>query len=507
VTTRTESGKKKRQKIRLRPDIGEFDGKNLANLARQVKALKDGLLAALNGDSEALAALGIVNGNATPPRLLPQRPELEFVGDGVELSLTKQRYVATISGGVTAVTAVDGVDASAGTTPVIRTSRDVITISTSGAFNDWAPSGSWRTADILIFTPTGFTVVNGFDAPSGASDSLERICWNASSSTSFDISHNSSSNSSDSSRVLCPDNIDYTVRPRAGWRMLWDTAAQRWRIQGPSRNHATLTNNTSGDPHTQYILVAGTRAFTGDQSMGNNNLTNINQAVMTGSSSLLVMSGGSIVQVDDITANGSGSVWNLNSGNMTHASFVELQGNNPSAPSAGEVRISAFVSSSVSPAAINAKAVAGELILHPELVAYEKGSAAGGSNGIIAVDFSSINGRSLSDGVFQVIVKLTARNTTASRTYPQINLVQWIHYEMDVGGTNVYSQVMDQMATETPTGAAAIAYWDGGNVDSSTSYIQHSTTGGSTLNVEWAALPGGTDTWKWWVSVQIVGAV
>ena len=29
------------------------------------------------------------------------------------------------------------------------------------------------------------------------------------------------------------------------------------------------------DDHTQYILVAGTRAFTGDQSMGSNNLTNV----------------------------------------------------------------------------------------------------------------------------------------------------------------------------------------------------------------------------------------
>lgn len=31
----------------------------------------------------------------------------------------------------------------------------------------------------------------------------------------------------------------------------------------------------SDDDHTQYILVAGTRAFTGDQSMGNNKITNL----------------------------------------------------------------------------------------------------------------------------------------------------------------------------------------------------------------------------------------
>lgn len=40
-------------------------------------------------------------------------------------------------------------------------------------------------------------------------------------------------------------------------------------------DHNSLTNLATGDVHTQYILVAGTRAFTGDQSMGGNKLTNI----------------------------------------------------------------------------------------------------------------------------------------------------------------------------------------------------------------------------------------
>jgi hypothetical protein len=40
-------------------------------------------------------------------------------------------------------------------------------------------------------------------------------------------------------------------------------------------DHNSLTNLAVGDVHTQYILVAGTRAFTGDQSMGGNKLTNI----------------------------------------------------------------------------------------------------------------------------------------------------------------------------------------------------------------------------------------
>jgi hypothetical protein len=40
-------------------------------------------------------------------------------------------------------------------------------------------------------------------------------------------------------------------------------------------DHNALSNLTVGDPHTQYILVDGTRAFTGDQSLGGNKITNV----------------------------------------------------------------------------------------------------------------------------------------------------------------------------------------------------------------------------------------
>lgn len=40
-------------------------------------------------------------------------------------------------------------------------------------------------------------------------------------------------------------------------------------------DHNALSNLTVGDPHSQYILVDGTRAFTGDQSLGTNKLTEV----------------------------------------------------------------------------------------------------------------------------------------------------------------------------------------------------------------------------------------
>lgn len=44
-------------------------------------------------------------------------------------------------------------------------------------------------------------------------------------------------------------------------------------------DHNSLANLTVGDPHTQYILVAGTRAFTANQSMGGFLLTNLGAPV------------------------------------------------------------------------------------------------------------------------------------------------------------------------------------------------------------------------------------
>ncbi len=40
-------------------------------------------------------------------------------------------------------------------------------------------------------------------------------------------------------------------------------------------DHWFLTNKSSDDAHPQYILISGTRAFTGKQSLGGFNLTDL----------------------------------------------------------------------------------------------------------------------------------------------------------------------------------------------------------------------------------------
>jgi hypothetical protein len=370
---------------------------------------------------------------------------------------------------VDSATGYDGIDSSlVGQTVTTVSSHDVFTDTFGSTQNNYSGTGSatgtYDTSDHFFITPTALGVsVTGMLAPT-ATGTRTRTLTNSHASNFLLLSHNSGSSSA-GNKFACPWNTTFTLNPGGSVTLVYVGSA--WLVVDPGAisDHGSLTGLTDDD-HSQYILVAGTRAFTGDQSHGGHAITN--------------------------------------------ASYIELGTTMPSAPAAEQIRLFGYNDGTASPAALNVRSADGELILHPELVYYEKGSGAGGDAGTIALDFSSINGRSLSDGVWTVIVKVTARNTTASRTYPQINLKQWIHYEMDVGGTNVYSQVMAISGSEATPGAggsSAIAYLNGGNVDTTTIYIKHSTTGGSTLSIEWSALPGGTDTWKWWVSVQIEGAV
>jgi hypothetical protein len=49
-----------------------------------------------------------------------------------------------------------------------------------------------------------------------------------------------------------------------------------WGPFGSAVDHNSLLNLTAGDPHTQYLPVAGTRAMAADLPMGGNSITNVN---------------------------------------------------------------------------------------------------------------------------------------------------------------------------------------------------------------------------------------
>lgn len=236
--------------------IAKWATNNPPELARQLREFEDNLHARLT------QGFDVADGNQTPAQTLPRRGILELQGN-VVLTTSRDRNIARIldingatgatgatgptgptgptgdtgpAGSVGSAVGYDGTNASlVGSALTVRHSRDTLSLTTNGVFNDWLPHASWPTIDIFLFTPNGFTLVRGFEAPANTNDTLVRKCWNASTSTSFDIVHDSASNTSASSRVLCPNNVDFTVRPRAGWEMLWDTTAQRWRILTPSR--------------------------------------------------------------------------------------------------------------------------------------------------------------------------------------------------------------------------------------------------------------------------------
>jgi hypothetical protein len=430
-----------RQRVKLRRNAGVFSSTSLPELARQTKEAFD-LLAAQNNELQSML-LQIIDGTATPKRLLPLHEKLEFAGTGVTLTSTGDRNVATITGGLTSATGLDGVDASGTTALVVRASRGrtATTLTTSqGAYN---PSATADFVSIGASSPS--CTIHGWQAP-GANDTKFR--WIVCDSTSFTwrFQHLSTSASSTADRVFLstPDAVSDTtsLSMNAGdavaawydeanqwWRILsrsdffgglaasgldgvslsvaqlnadqyrytarasrnvitppaltanvsgysptdWDTAdvglfsasgthrailslaaptangtrlkyianvgstwnvsfayltgtsglqiitpeqvdpfqltpdsgiwifydttgVGFWRIIAATRTlaHSELSGLTSGDPHTQYILVAGTRAFTGDQSMGGNGLTNVNNIDM-------VSGGGTIDNVGLLT--------------------------------------------------------------------------------------------------------------------------------------------------------------------------------------------------------------
>jgi hypothetical protein len=336
-----------RQKVRTKRPIRVFST-NPVEMARQVKEQFEMLEAGINELNETIEQLRIVNGNATPDRVLPLRGELEFTGPGVAMTLTKQRYVATISG-LASATGLDGVDLSLAAGALIgRASREVENISIGIVDQNNYPAS---TADWKRVTASG--VVRGwtgFEAPDPVTGTQAFWFTNVSATTGISFTNDSASSSA-GNKILTPGGIAYLLRPGNSALFWYDYDSDYWRIfardwtadmPAPGvTDHGALTGLGDAADHTWATLVDGTRAFTGNQSMGGNNLTSIGQAVMANSSSQLVMTGGSIVQVDDITANGSGSVWNLVGGDLTNVDDITMGGATSVISNVGEINMSA----------------------------------------------------------------------------------------------------------------------------------------------------------------------
>jgi hypothetical protein len=359
--------------------------------------------------------------------------------------------------GIVSVQSQDGVSlALAAGVLTGRRSNNLITPVLSGTVNDWTPTG-FGPADLVELDGSG--TINGLGIP-GATDSREKLFALKFGATSATMKHDNSGSTA-GCRIYCPDgkDLDFSIVTVARLRYLFGTI-NRWVV-------------VSANTDFNKFFKDGSRALTGTLQFGGNAAAGVNYIDLGRHSGAIP------------GAPSSGS------------------------PGRGRVYVYANASNQVIGAPPNVRTQDDDLILDRG-VAYVRGSAVGGATGNLDLDFSTLDSVDLSDGVFTVDIQLFGNNRSTSRSYNQPNLRKWLHYEMDVGGTNTSAQVMEaplfSNVDTSPGTADGGAYWNGGNVDTSTIFIKHTIMGdGKTLQINWAMQPGGTDVWEYRLSVRISG--
>lgn len=351
------------------------------------------------GDALDSAALKFIDGTASPKRTIGVKEELEFAGSGVTLTEVGKRLVATISGGLAGIvgSGVDGatVDNTGVGTFLVRASR-VDHVATWSATQTNYSSGNSATADIWHIDVTGASQTLASIAAPGVNDTTFHILYNDDATGTIAVSHLAGN-------IRCPGNVTLSLPANGGTcGVWWNPTVSTWDVvfsgvaTGGVTDHGALTG-LGDDDHTQYILVAGTRAFTGNQSMGGNSLTAVDQLVMNSSSSIIDMNGGDITDVDDITANGSGSIWNLSDGSLRNAAFADFtHAGATSTPSADELRLGNRWG------VPHFKQPNKALWKYPIFSGYNESVSLGTPLADITIDFSNIDGMDLSDGVFEI---------------------------------------------------------------------------------------------------------
>ena len=282
-------------------------------LAQQINLTVKSLVETI-GEASAGALLRVIDGTRTPRRKLKAKPFLAVSGN-VEVSQTLEEvrlhFPVPDGGGLDSATGLDGVDASlVADALTVRASRDAISASISTTQNPLNPTG-WNTADHLLLTLTANSTIQSLGTLDASGTRLKRITNVSTGSFTATFQH--------STTLRCPAFVNFSLSPGSSVWVYNENGTTEWRVLSvyvsPGiTDHGLLTGLDDPNDHAWAILVDGTRPFTGNQSMGNNDLTNWDQLVAQGASSLINLNGGDITGVDDITAAGSGSTWNVNGG-------------------------------------------------------------------------------------------------------------------------------------------------------------------------------------------------
>jgi hypothetical protein len=456
-----------RQRVKLRRNAGVFSSTSLPELARQTKEAFD-LLAAQNAELQSML-LQIIDGTATPKRLLPLHEKLEFAGAGVTLTSTADRNVATITGGLTSATGLDGVDTSTPTaaTVIVRLSRDVLTDTISATQNNYNTSGFLTTDFIFATASGGNRNINGIVAP-GVDDTIWKVWRNDGASNDFLFNH--LSGSATGAQIRTPGGTTFRLRPGNSTLLFfkrstseWLLIDREWATDMPTviTDHGGLTG-LGDDDHTQYILVAGTRAFSGNQSMGNNALTDINHLRLLGQTSVASTSAGEV------------RLWGFENADGNPGMLVVMPGGNDALKSMGS--------------------------------AYDVGTTTTDASGSVDINFASLNGRDLGDGIFKICAQFFAHDVSTPGSYPLVFLERWGLY----AGPGLGCITLRQQSVVTITGTdhpfEVPAFWDSDIGTTVTTDLTFSKPSSEVVRINWN-LDKGADarTWRWWVLATVTG--
>jgi hypothetical protein len=351
------------------------------------------------------------------------------------------------AGGLTTVNFDDGTDGTlSGTTLTLKRRRSPfgpIAISTDQNDFNGGNSASWQDANNVELNPSADVNIWGFEAPTSTKESIKRI-RNRSSSNYVTIKHYTASGGSSAANnlIICPGSTNFVLGylNEEMW-IEYDFVALGWRVL---------------DRHV--ITANGKHTFKGNQSMGDNALLNTRT--------------------------------------------VEFNSAIPGAAGAGQSRAHAFAGSGgKSPGYLNARPADGRMLID-QCVGYVEDSGTGTSrSGTLALDFSNMMGRDLSNGAFLIKVIITSRCVTDSTSYPYIAAEAWFFYPGKGMGVTYMKQ----------QGSTTRAYWTPSSTLSGSGQTTQATLDasktGDTVNVAWAIAPGGagSNTWESWIEARVTG--
>lgn len=339
------------------------------------------------------------------------------------------------TGSVDTVTGVDGVNATGTTAIKVRRSKTTIgPFSLGSDQNNWNPT-NWDTADVVLINPTTQISITGAEPPTTDGTWFKRLVNVSGTASRYITLPNESGSSTSTKQWYTPGGADFDVSIWDVIDIFYSSTHSKWLVAS-----------------TDAIVPSGRRDFTSNQSMGDNGLLNCRT--------------------------------------------VELNSVAPGTPATEKIRLYGFSNGSSSPGAINVRPTDANMLV--DFVAgYETDTFTADVSDTLALNFASIGGRDLSDGVFKIQVQLCARSTSSPGSYPIVFAERWFVHS---GGLGVQTMQFFNDAV----GEVLEAHW---NDDGDNNTEISASISGDTVNIAYTVDIGTSSgvTWRYWIIARITG--